>query len=72
MTTNNYFSMGEFAFGLNFELYYWIDDYAFCLNVAHFIEPVTITYTTEQSVVQCSKTLISCYDDWSIWLDEEA
>jgi hypothetical protein len=41
MTTNTYFSLDEFAFGLRFELYYWIDDYAFCLNLAHFIEPVT-------------------------------
>ena len=72
MTTNSYFNMDEFALGLRFELYYWIEDYAFCLNLAHFIEPVTFGFTTDQSVVQCEKTLISCFDDWSMWLDEEA
>jgi hypothetical protein len=72
MTTNNYFYLEEFAYGLRFELYYWLEDYAFCLNLAHFIEPVTIKFQTEQTVVECSKTLISCFDDWSMWLDEEA
>jgi hypothetical protein len=51
MTTNSYFNMDEFASGLRFELYYWIDDYAFCLNLAHYIEAVTLSLTTEQSVV---------------------
>ena len=53
MTTNTYFNLEEFALGLRFELYYWIEDFAFCLNLAHFIEPVPMTLTTEQSVVQC-------------------
>jgi len=47
MTTKSYFALEEFALGLRFELYYWMEDYAFCLNLAHFIEPVTITLTTE-------------------------
>jgi hypothetical protein len=72
MTTKNYFNLDEFAFGLRFELYYWLEDYAFCLNLAHFIEPVALTFTTEQSVVECSKTLIKCFDDWADWVAEDA
>jgi hypothetical protein len=51
MTTKNYFNMDEFAMSLNFEIYYWLEDYAFCLNLAHVIAPVTFDFTTEQSVV---------------------
>jgi hypothetical protein len=72
MTTKNIMTLSEFALGIRFEIYYWLEDYAFCFNLAHLIEPVSLKFTTEQSVVQCKKTLISCFDDWSIWLDEEA
>lgn len=66
------FAMTEFKYGLRFEMYYWISEYAFCLNVAHFIEPVTMTFTTESSAVQCKKSVIDCIDDWSIWTDPDA
>ena len=72
MTTNTYLEMAEFATGIKFELYYWMESYAFCLNLVHFIEPVSVALTTEQSVVKCKKTLISCFDDWSAYTDEEA
>jgi len=64
--------MNEFKYGFRFEMYYWITEYAFCLNMAHFIEPITMTFTTESSVVQCKKQLIDCFEDWSIWTDEDA
>ena len=39
--------MYEFATGFRFELFYWIESYAFCLNFVHYIEPLTIDVTTE-------------------------
>lgn len=66
------FAMNEFKTGIRFELYYWITEYAFCVNLAHFLEPVTMTFTTESSVVQCKKKIIDCFDDWTAWTDKDA
>ena len=35
------FSMDEFSTGFRFELFYWISEYAFCLNFVQFSTPIT-------------------------------
>lgn len=64
--------MAEFVTGFRFEMYYWINSYAFCLNFVHTIDTMDISVVSETSVVECSKTLIDCFDDWSAWTDEDA
>jgi hypothetical protein len=64
--------MAEFVTGFRFELYYWIDSYAFCLNFVHRLDDVSISVTSESSVVECSKKVIDCFDDWSEWTSEDA
>jgi len=66
------FAMAEFITGFRFEMYYWINSYAFCLNFVHTIDTMDISVVSETSVVQCSKTLIDCVDDWSAWTSEDA
>jgi hypothetical protein len=64
--------MDEFVTGVRFELYYWIDSYAFCLNFVHVLDAISMSVVTEVQTVQCSKTIIDCFDDWSTWTDEDA
>jgi len=66
------FAMAEFITGFRFELYYWIDSYAFCLNFVHRLDDFSLSVTSESSVVECSKKVIDCFDDWSEWTDEDA
>jgi hypothetical protein len=37
------------------------------MNFVHTITPVVITLSMENKLEQCSKVLINCFDDWTIW-----
>jgi hypothetical protein len=42
--------MAEFAYGLRYDIYYWKEDYAFCLNIATFNTPIKLTITSSTKV----------------------
>lgn len=65
-------TLDEFHTGFRFELFYWIEDYAFCMNFVQFTTPVTITITIDNKLEECSKTLIDCFDDWTTWTSDTA
>ena len=64
--------MDSFDTGFRFEVLYWIEKYAVCLNFVQFSTPIKITITIDNRLEQCSKTLIDCFDDWSTWTSASA
>jgi hypothetical protein len=64
--------MDEFSTGFRFELFYYIDQYAFCLNFVQFATEITFKVQIDNRLEECSKTLIDCFDDWSIWTSPTA
>ena len=60
-------TLASFFYGLRFETYYWKEDYAFCLNIATFANPIKMTITSSTKVEQCSMVLVTSYDNWDRW-----
>lgn len=65
-------TLTEFFAGLRFETYYWKDDYAFCLNIATFTNPIKMTITSSTKVEQCSMIIVSSYDNWDRWFKNDS
>ena len=65
-------TLTEFTTALRFEVFYWIENYAFCLNLLYYIEPINIKIITNNAVAQCSTTLIDQIHEWTIWEDIDA
>lgn len=65
-------TMDSFDAGFRFEVFYWIDSYAYCLNFVQFSTPITIKILIDNRLEQCSKTLIDCFDDWTTWTSASA
>ena len=63
--------MKEFTQGLDFQLYYWYDEYAVCLNVAWFTTTTEFNIITAVKLETCSRTIVKCLDNWDNWTDEE-
>lgn len=65
-------TLDEFSTGFRFEVFYWIDSYAYCLNFVQFSTPITLKILVDNRLEQCSKTLIDCFDDWTTWTSASA
>jgi len=65
-------SMDEFTTGFRFEVFYWLNSYAYCLNFVQFSTPITVKLVVDNKLEQCSKTLIDCFDNWDIWTSSTA
>ena len=63
------FSIASFKTGLRWEFIYWMDQQAVCLNLVHYLTPITITIKINNKFEECSKVLINCLDDWTLWTD---
>lgn len=61
------FDISKFVLGVRWEIFYYISDAALCMNFVHTITPVIITLSMENKLEQCSKVLINCFDDWTLW-----
>jgi len=61
------FDISKFVLGVRWEIFYYISDAALCMNFVHTITPVVITLSLENKLEQCSKVLINCFDDWTLW-----
>ena len=65
--------MPEFTYAVRFEIAYWTDQQALCLNFLTNWKPeVKFKLTTNNKFGQCSKKIINCLDDFSNWTDLEA
>ena len=53
------------------ELYYWKEDFAFCFNLAHFVDPIKMTITSSTKIEQCSMDVITSMDNWDRWFKED-
>lgn len=65
------YTMSEFTVGAKFSFYYWINEYAVCLNMALFITPTNFNLISATKLEKCEKTLIKSLDDWNAWTDKE-
>ena len=59
--------MPEFFTTLTYEIIYWVDQDAWCMNVITKLAPVSFKMTTNNKLGQCSKQVINCIDDWNLW-----
>lgn len=64
--------MPEFTYAIRFEVVYWLDQQALCLNFLTNWKPVKFKLTTNNKFGQCSKKIVNCLDDFSNWTDLEA
>lgn len=65
-------SISEFSTALRFEVFYWIDNFAFCLNLMYYIESFTVSLVTNNQVVECSSVLIDQLNEFTIYTDIDA
>ena len=70
------FSLREFIFSSRLEIFYWVNNQAFCLNYLTFTKPIAFKLSTNTKLEKCSKIVIDSLDNFnytlganSKWLD---
>ena len=64
--------MPEFVWAIRYEIVYWTDQEALCLNFLTNVKPISFKLTTNNRFGQCSKTVIKCLDNWETWTKLDA
>lgn len=65
-------TMPEFFITFTYEVIYWVDQDAWCMNFLTKLAPVSFKLSTNNKLGQCSKMLIQCLDDWKLWSNIDA
>jgi hypothetical protein len=51
-------TLTEFSAALRFEVYYWIQSYALCLNLLYYFDKISVALTSNSNIVECKSVLI--------------
>jgi len=66
------YSLDEFSFSFKWEVYYFYEFYAWCLNFSHLTDAILLSIISSSALITCTKTIIECFDDFDTWTSPDA